>query len=145
MLKIPKGIIAIAVVLVLTAFVYYRYTLKMLPSARTEAKPVATTQKMAVDKPKEVSAEVGYPVPNDGYDNVRFTLVLDAEGKITDVREVAVATNKADDHQIEFSQGLLTVIKGKKLSELAPVDRIGKSTMTTDAFNSVIDKLKSQL
>ena len=144
MQKIPKGIIAIAVVLVLTAFVYCRYTLKLLPAARTEETPIAVT-KVAVDKPREVSAEVGYPVPNDGYDNVRFTLVLDAEGVITDVREVAVETNEADEHQIEFAQGLAAVIKGKKLSELTAVDRIGKSSMTTDAFNSAIDKLKSQL
>ncbi len=144
MQKIPKGIIAIAVVLVPTAFVYCRYTLKLLPAARTEETPIAVT-KVAVDKPREVSAEVGYPVPNDGYDNVRFTLVLDAEGVITDVREVAVETNEADEHQIEFAQGLAAVIKGKKLSELTAVDRIGKSSMTTDAFNSVIDKLKSQL
>ncbi len=142
--KVSKGIIAIAVVIVLTAFVYYRYTLKLLPAVRTEETPIAQN-KVVADKPKEVSAEVGYPVPNDGYDNVRFTLTLDAQGAITDVREVAVETNEADEHQIEFAQGLLTVIKGKKLSELAPVDRIGKSTMTTDAFNSVIDKLKSQL
>ena len=144
MQKIPKGVVAIAVVIVLTVFVYYRYAMKLFPVVRTEA-PSVMVQEAVFDKPREVSAEVGYPVPNDGYDNVRFTLVLDAEGAVTDVREVAVETNTADEHQVDFAQGLLAVIKGKKLSELEPVDRIGKSSLTTDAFNSVINELQRQI
>jgi hypothetical protein len=145
MQKIPKGIIAIAIVLVLTVLVYYRYTLKMLPAVRTEETSVFQ-ESVVAEKPRQVSAVVTYEVT--GYDithEARFTLELNTQGVIEGVKLVENPTGEASDKQAEFATGLLTVIKGKKLSELTPVDRIGKSTLTTDAFNSVIDTLKAQL
>ncbi len=142
MQKIPKGLAAIAVVLVLTVAIYYRQVVKMFQSVKTDR---AAMTEIVVQKPKEVSAEVRYEVPNDGVDFVRFTLTLSPDGVITDAREVTVETNQADEKQVAFSQGLLAVIKGKRLSELTAVDRIGKSSLTTKAFNSVIDTLKSQI
>ncbi len=144
--KVSKGIVAIAVVLVLSAFVYYRYTLKVLAPVRTEEMPVATTQKMVADKPKEVSTTMSYDVPEaDITHTVKFTLRLDTDGRVVGVRMAEMPKDEPSDKQQEFADGLLVMVQGKKLSELTKVDRVGKSTVTTDAFNSVLDKLKSQL
>lgn len=142
MRKIPKGLIVVAVVLVVTVAVYLRQVAKVLQGWRPEAVPAT---EVAMQKPKEVSAVVAYDVNEDISHEARFTLGLDADGVITSVALVENSTGVASDKQKEFAGKLEVVIKGKKLSELSAVDRIGTSSLTTNAFNSVIDKLKAQL
>ena len=95
--------------------------------------------------PREVSAVVSFDVPN-GVDTVRFTLGLDSNEAVVSVKTTDVlAGDTADELMIEFSEGLLLAIRGKRLGELGPVDRVGTSSLTTTAFNKVIPVLQAQL
>lgn len=142
MFKIKKGIILIAVVIVLTVFIYYRYSVKILQVNRgADVVPMAT---VPVNEPKKVSAVVKYMATEDKEDTLRFVLTLDKDGVITEVSTVDAETNLVPEKKKPFNEGLSVIIKGKKLSELGKVDKIGTSTYTTDAFNSVIDQLKAQ-
>jgi hypothetical protein len=47
--------------------------------------------------------------------------------------------------QESFGSGAGAVLVGKKLSDLGAIDRVGGSSLTTNAFNTSIDKLKAQL
>lgn len=153
MLKIKKSVVLIAIVIVVSVFTYYHYAVKVLQAPRDEGASPMTELPVAKQNDeglpigsKEVSAVTVYDVAAaEVTHNVRFTLVVDADGVITAVKLVEAPTNVASDKQTEFSEGLATVIRGKKLAELSAVDRIGKSTLTTDAFNSVLDELKTQL
>ncbi len=140
--KVPKGLIVVSVIIVVTVAVYLREVAKVLQSWRPEVVPAT---EVAMQKPKEVSAVAAYDVNEEVSHEVRFTLGLDADGAITSVALVENSTGVASDKQKEFSGKLEVIIKGKKLSELSAVDRIGTSSYTTNAFNSVIDKLKAQL
>lgn len=132
----------VAVIIVVTVAVYLRQVAKVLEAWRPE---VDQATDAAMQKSKEVSAVVAYDVNEEISHEARFTLGLDTSGTITSVKLVENPTNKASDKQVEFAEKLEMVIQGKKLSELGAVDRIGTSSLTTNAFNSVIDELKSQL
>lgn len=141
---IPKGVVAIATVIVLSGAVFYFYAEQLwygfFPTAEAPTAPaVATPQKKG-----EVSAEVTYEVPEASLTHhVRFTLLLDDTGAITEAKMVELPKEESSEKQKEFGQNLTVMIKGKKLAELTQVDKVGKSTLTTDAFNSVIDELKT--
>ena len=140
--KVPKGLIVIAVIVVVTVAVYLQQVAKVLQGWRPEMVPATG---VAMQKPKEVSTVVAYQVNEEVSHEARFTLGLDTNGVITSVALVENPTGVASDKQKEFAGKLEVVIRGKKLSELSAVDRIGTSSYTTNAFNSVIDKLKVQL
>lgn len=140
--KIPKGLIVVAVIIVVTVAVYMREVAKVLQGWRPD---VAPASEVAIGKSKEVSAVAAYDVNEDVSHEVRFTLGLDAEGVVTSVSVIEHSTGIASDSQKEFAGKLEVIIKGKKLSELSAVDRIGTSSYTTNAFNSVIDELKAGL
>ncbi len=149
---INKGIVAIAVVIVVTGFVFYQYTARVFHPTKDDAVPSVPVVKkengnMSVPTgAKEVSVTTTYDVPAaDLVHNVKFTVVLDAEGRVQDVRMTEMPDDKASDKQKEFAQGLTVMIKGKKLSEITKVDKVGKSTITTDAFNAVVGDLKAKL
>jgi NifU-like protein involved in Fe-S cluster formation len=94
---------------------------------------------------KEVSVTTTYKSPA-GEDRVGFTLTVDANGVVTGAK-----TQVMTDHEISkkrqqaFADGLPAAIKGKKLSELTSIDRVGGSSLTTGAFNQSLAQLKSQL
>lgn len=120
-------------VLVVAALVY-KYALK--PDTRDGAASAFV---------REVNTVVSFEVP-DGSDTVRFTLGLDVEGKVLSVKTTDVLNGDiADEYMVEFSNGLLLVIQGKKLSELNNIDRVGTSSLTTTAFNSALPDLQAQL
>ena len=48
-------------------------------------------------------------------------------------------------YQGGFAKGLTGVIVGKKLSELTDVDKISGASLTTNAFNEAVRKLKEQV
>lgn len=94
---------------------------------------------------REVSAVRAYETPK-GTDKVRFTLSLDSTGAVTAVQTTDVLEGDTVSENLrEFSDGLLLVLRGKKLSELKAVDRVGKSSLTTAAFNAALPDLKKQL
>lgn len=143
---IPRSIVAVATVIVLTGAVFYFYAERLwydfFPVAEAPVLPL--TPAAPTRQPHEVSAEVTYDVPEASIEHhVRFTLLLDANEAITGVRMVELPKEESSEKQTEFANNLTVMIQGKKLAELHQVDKVGKSTLTTDAFNSVIDELKA--
>ena len=147
MQKIPKSIAVIAVVLVLSGTVFYYYFTRTLSTPEKTTPPVARTEP-AVDLvgSKEVSVRTTYDVPEaDLMHDIKFTVVVDGTERVVEVRMVEMPEEKASEKQKEFASGLTVMIKGKKLSELSKIDKVGKSTLTTDAFNAVLGDLKAAL
>ena len=138
-MRMKKSIaILIAVLAVVGGVVYYRYFSKTPPASVGESAVQAK-------KERTVSAVATYKVPN-GEDRVRFTLTLDERGTVVGVKTTDALKNDAiSENLAKFSANLLLVIKGKKLSDLQAVDKVGTSSLTTAAFNGVLGELKSQL
>ncbi len=149
MQKIPKGIVAIATVLVVSGLVFYYSFMRLGSGASREQMAGPQNQpepNAAATNSKEVSAVTTYDIAEVNKSHqVKFTVVVDNQGVITGTRLVEMPKEEASDKQKEFSGLLTTMIQGKKLSELTKVDKVGKSTITTDSFNSVLDELKAQL
>lgn len=140
--KIPKGIVVVVVVIVVTAFVYLREVAKVLQGWRPEAAPAT---EVAMQKPKEVSAVVSYEVPGEKIDTLRFVVTLDDVGAIEQIQTLDAETNEVPEKKKEFNDQVNVMLKGRKLSELTAIDRVGQSTLTTNAFNEALDTLKAAL
>ena len=137
-----RNLIIAAIVVAALAFLSYRYAPVLVPT-RGDSTPAANDADLAAAR--EVSAVATYEVP-DGTDRVRFTIGLDTGGRVVSVKSAdALKGDAVSENLAKFSDGLLLVIGGKKLSELTAVDRIGKSSLTTAAFNAVLPDLKKQL
>ncbi|MDO8575830.1 MAG: hypothetical protein Q7R90_00775 [bacterium] len=135
-LIIPAAVIAVGVVALLS----YRFLPVLL---QTRERNAALEPNLAV--PREVSAVATYESPR-GTDKVRFAIGLDTGGRVVSVKSTDVLKGDAvSENLAKFSEGLLLVIRGKKLSELTAVDRIGKSSLTTAAFNTTLPDLQKQL
>src|SRR3989344_5070978 len=81
-----------------------------------------------------------------GVDDVSFTLVVDDSGVITKAETGILAQGStAKMRQESFAAAFPAVLVGKKLSEIEKVDRVGGSSLTTNAFNASLPKLKEQL
>lgn len=94
---------------------------------------------------KKVNARVSYKNPA-GDDEVAFTLTVNGEGIIVSASaEVLAIHDISKKRQEAFAGGLATALSGKKLSDLASIDRVGGSSLTTGAFNQALPQLKSQL
>ncbi len=88
---------------------------------------------------------VSYDEPSGG-SRVGFTLAVDGQGVITDAQtDVLAVEDEAIKRQERFAKGFSVAVKGKKLSELTNIDRVGGASLTTEAFNSALTKLKAQL
>ncbi len=142
MSKMRKGVVLVAVAVLVSAFAYYRFAAKILKGNEGVAeKPVAKP----ADGTREASAVVSYMATEDKKDTLRFTVTTDKDGVITGVTVVDPATNETPEKKKEFSEQLIMIIKGKKLSELGSIDKVGTSSLTTKAFNDALGDLKSQL
>jgi NifU-like protein involved in Fe-S cluster formation len=115
-------------------------------AAEVMGKPVdTTTSTRTAPKMKEVSVKKSYENPAGG-DDVMFTLVVDATGIITDAKTGILAIHDiSKKRQLAFAEGLPAAVKGKKLSELTTIDRVGGSSLTTKAFNDALTELKAAL
>lgn len=122
----------------------YRFAPAILQSiGGSPASQAISERNLAITR--EVSAVASYEVP-DGTDKVRFTLGLGSDGTVVAVKSTDVLDENTVDENLEkFSQNLIIVIRGKKLSELTSIDRVGKSSLTTAAFNAVLPELQKQL
>lgn len=148
MQKIPKGIIAIAIVLVVSGVAFYYHVLKLTPEAVPEntALPVSRGEpQVAPLKSREVSATTSYEVGEGKIDTLKFVVTLDANGMIEKIMTLDAATNEIPEKKKGFNDQVNVMLKGKKLSELTKIDKVGKSTLTTNAFNAVLSDLKAQL
>jgi hypothetical protein len=141
-LKDRRSLAIAAIAVLAAALLSYRYLPALLAPRSDAVRSQSDTDLAAV---REVSTIATFDVPG-GTDKVRFTLGLDAGGRIVSV--VSSDTLKGDavsENLAKFSAGLLVVIRGKKLSDLTAVDKVGKSSLTTTAFNASIPALKAQL
>ena len=94
---------------------------------------------------KTLTYKTSYTNPS-GSDEVGFSVMVDANGMVTGVKVDVLAVNGiSKNRQTAFATDLPQVITGKKFSELAPIDRVGGSSLTTGAFNAALPELKAQL
>lgn len=145
-MKIKKSSLLIAAVVVSSIFVYYRYTKEVLQSGKEQASTMVVRDE-SVNAPglKEVSAEVTYDTPGDYPDHLRFVVALDGEGTIQSIQTFDAETGEVPEKKKEFTEQINVLLKGKKLSELSAIDKVGKSSLTTDAFNQALGDLKAKL
>jgi hypothetical protein len=111
----------------------------------SDTTPVAVTAPQEVPAAlREYSSVIKYPVPGKDH-TIDFTFYVDGDGKV----EMLKFTDVTDpEHQVkvdEFEAEILTMVTGKKLSELTPFDKIGTSTLTTDALNEALVKIQATI
>ena len=141
-LKNKRNLIIAAIAVAAVALLSYRYVPALVQARNDAARAVNDTNPAAT---REVSTVATYEAPG-GTDKVRFTIGLDAGGRVVSVKSTdALKGDEVSENLAKFSDGLLLVIRGKKLSELTDVDRIGKSSLTTTAFNASLADLQEQL
>ncbi len=116
--------------------------LQTQPVAQTSTPSTQTATNTTV---KTISANTTYQSPG-GTEQIGFHISVDANGLITDAKtDVLSQDTTGIMRQTAFANGLLSVIKGKKLSDLGPIDRVAGSSLTTSAFNAALAQLKAQL
>lgn len=140
-----KSTLLIALVVLVSVFVYYRYAKEAFRAKEEEISSLAVRQTGDVTGLKEVSAEVTYDTPGDYPDHLRFVVVVDAAGTIQSIRTLDAETGEEPAKKKEFNDQINVILKGKKLSELSAIDKVGKSSLTTDAFNEALPKLQAAL
>ncbi|MBP7060613.1 MAG: hypothetical protein KBA91_01380 [Candidatus Moranbacteria bacterium] len=150
MLKTKKSVLlGIGLIIVISVFVYYRYAKDIFQSWKQEevvAKPgMAGTTGAPGFSLKELSAVVSYEASEGKTDSLRFVVVVDKEGAIQEIRTLDAASGEVPEKKKEFNEQINVVLKGKKLSELTTIDKVGTSTLTTNAFNQVLGDLQSGL
>jgi hypothetical protein len=145
-MKIKKSSVLIAAVVLVSIFAYYRYAKEVWPTTRQE--DVLSKERMeesSATSLKEVRAEVSYTVPGDTVDHLRFVVMVDAQGTIQNIQTLDAETGKIPEKKQEFNDQVNVLLKGKKLAELKAIDKVGKSSLTTDAFNQALPELQSKL
>ncbi len=93
---------------------------------------------------REYSATNSYDIPG-GSHTLTFTISVNDAGEIQSVKGLDLTD---PEHQVrvdEFSETVTTIIKGKKLSELEAIDKVGTSSLTTDSFNVALADIKAQI
>jgi len=141
-----KNIIVGACVVALSALVYYWYATKVIGvKVDTNDKTTLPEAGVTVPEMRKLTAIKKYNATEDKQDTLQFVVTVDKEGVIADVLTLDAETKQVPEKKKAFNEGLMKILKGKKMSEVGPVDKIGTSTYTTNAFNSVIDILKAQL
>lgn len=94
---------------------------------------------------KNVSTKAMYKNPA-GEDEVGFALTVNADGVIVSATAEVLATHDISKKRQEaFAAEFPTALRGKKLSELLAIDRVGGSSLTTGAFNQALPELQAQL
>lgn len=94
---------------------------------------------------KKVETWATHPTPA-GKERIRFRLEVDKSGAIVSAVAQILAENETSSwYQESFADVFPSALVGKKLSELSAIDRIGSSSLTTEAFNASIDELQAQL
>lgn len=151
-MQIKKSVVLVAVVLVVTAFVYYRYASNLFQKGTPAPMPAKEENATAKGTPEEpltpmpadwkvLTAETSFDVPN-GVDYVKFSVTVDKDGLVQGVGMEGVKSTETNEHMYEWASGATMALKGKKLSEVKPLDRVGSSSLTTTAFNAVLPQLQ---
>lgn len=139
-MKTNKNFFVAIIILLLAVLVLYLFSSGKLKDDEFAIK----TDEIDVIVSREVSVVSTFEVPG-GEDVVRFTLGLDSEGRIIKMDAYGEFDPSSDNYHKVFADNLLIVIKGKKLADLEEVDKVGTSTLSTDAFNASIIDFKKQI
>ena len=140
-----KGGVLIALVVLISIFVYYRYAVKVFPANKPEESEQQGVANKLSQGYREVSAVVTYNATEDKKDTLKFVITVNKDGLITALQTLDAETGKIAGKKIKFNNTVEMAIAGKKLSSLTAVDKVASSTLTTEAFNSVLELMKSQL
>lgn len=111
-----------------------------------EMSPSSSPESMKKDMDgKEATHTANYTSPA-GAEEVGFTIMVDKAGVITGATTNVLATAPISKmRQESFAKELPAAITGKKLSDLEKIDKVGGSSLTTNAFNDSLAKLKAQI
>lgn len=145
-----KAWIAATVVVIVAAGIWFWSS-----NAQQEAKPKAEASQSAASQnvqgkqpaqgAREISTATTYKSPG-GEDKIGFTVVLDGSGMITDLKTEMMPSNPGSKQwQDAFTKAAPAALKGKKLSDLQNIDKVGGASLTTAAFNQALEQLKSQI
>ncbi len=127
------SLLLIGAVVIGSIFVYYRYAKLALQS---------TEESMVVPAANTRSAVITYDAYEGKMDTLRFVVTLDSTGAIETIQTLDAATGEVPEKKKEFNQLVNVQLKGKKLSELKSIDKVGESSKTTEAFNRAIPELQ---
>lgn len=152
MFKTKKSHVIIALLVLVVFFVYVRFVKEIFQPLKNESVVAPTTNtpvpKTAAEQNaqalREVSAEVSYDTSGDYQDHLRFVVTLDKAGVIQKVMTLDAETGEVPEKKKEFNDQVNVILKGKKLSELKAIDKVGKSSLTTTAFNDALKELQSK-
>ena len=97
---------------------------------------------MVVPAANTRSAVITYDAYEGKMDTLRFVVTLDSTGAIEMIQTLDAATGEVPEKKKEFNQLVNVQLKGKKLSELKSIDKVGESSKTTAAFNQAIPELQ---
>ena len=115
------------------------------PSTMPQDDAMSDHDQSAAPENKTVKVTTAYKTPA-GEDSVGFAITVDQTGAITEVVTEVLGTAPASKiRQEAFAKDITAAVQGKKLSELAAIDRVGGSSLTTGAFNNALKDLKAQL
>ncbi len=147
MTKTKKAVVfLIGAVVVVSVFVYYRYAQSLFLSTKQEGavaeSGIAGTSGMMPDR-REVGAIVTYDAYEGKMDTLHFVVSLDKDGIIQEIKTLDAVTNEIPEKKKEFNDQVNVLLKGKKLSELTTIDKIGGSSRTSEAFNKVLPELQA--
>lgn len=139
-----KKMMLLGILIVAGVLVAVRYFMQSAQLTKAPVQPAGTSDNTTDSTAKEANIVTSYNNPAGG-DQVGFTVVVDKEGVITDVQTQVLATHDVSKmRQQSFATAAPAVLRGKKLSELTAIDRVGGSSLTTGAFNASIEKLKAE-
>lgn len=141
MQKKEKVAFGLAIVILVSVFVYYRYAKDILVMPKENV--VATDSGMMGTR--ELSSVVTYDAYEGKMDTLRFVVVVDSEGTIVEIKTLEASTGEVPEKKKEFNSEVNVLLKGKKLSELKAIDKVGESSKTTAAFNSALPELQANL
>lgn len=137
-------VIALALLVAVVSFAYYQLT-----GSESARQTVVTESTKEATVQEALSATVDFDYPG-GTHRVVFNIAVDDAGTITKV--TAVDLDDPDNQDISnpypvnvFAEKLTTVVAGKKLSELEAVDKVGISSLTTEAFNEGLEKIQQKI
>jgi len=150
MLKTKKSVLLIVgLVVLVSVFVYYRYTKEILQSSKQQAvmvKPGMTGTPGAGEPAlRDLSAITSYEVPGDKVETLRFVVTVDQAGVIQNIQTFDAASGEVPEKKKEFNEQISMILKGKKLSELSAIDKVGTSSITTNAFNKALPQMQAGL
>lgn len=143
MLKTKKSVLLIVgLIVAISIFAYYRYTKDLFQPFKQDEVVVKSD---TYESTRGVSAVVSYDPVEGKTDTLRFVVTVDQMGQIQNIQTLDAASGEVPEKKKEFNEQINVILKGKKLSELSAIDKVGTSSLTTKAFNDALPELQAAL